>query len=132
MFFPNHSSPLIRSSPLVAYPIATLAPSYTSSPTISGFVISSPLTSIRVNFPPGIAIPMLPYFSSALSAGRYAMRAVASVCPYITTNFLPLSLAYSANFLWSSGESFPPACVIYLRLGSSILKNLSFSSISKI
>ena len=58
------------------------------------------------------------------------MRAVASVWPYITIKLRPVCAAYSANSLCSFGASFPPACVMVLREGSSMSKKESRLNIS--
>lgn len=41
------------------------------------------------NEPPGMGMPMAPGCSAARCGGRYAIRAVASVCPYITNSSTP-------------------------------------------
>ncbi len=77
------------------------------------------------------AVTYATFFATrAFSAGKYDIRAVASVCPYITINFFPVSSAHFANFSCNCGESFPPACVTYLKDGNCILSKRNLFNIS--
>ena len=128
----NEMYPNIAQMPSSIYNYASLFQysNLLSVPATMDCVILLPAASIKSNRPPGMATPMAPHFSKDFSAGRYAIRAVASACPYMTTNFLFSRSAYSANFLCSSGKIFPPACVIVRKSGSLRLKNINLSNIS--
>src|ERR1700752_3148080 len=86
--------------------------------------ISIPCSSIKENSPPGKEEPILPDFSKTSSEGRMLIRAVASVCPYITKKRLPELKAYSEIYLFRPSFNLPPACVIVSNDGNSIWENL--------
>jgi hypothetical protein len=65
----------------------------------------------RRNEPPGIGTPIAVGRDSASSGGRYAIRAVASVCPYMTKSFQPSRRPWAAYRTTRSGASRPPAWV---------------------
>jgi hypothetical protein len=82
--------------------------------------------------PPGIGTPIVPARSAASSGGRYAIRAVASVAPYMTTRSQPARSPAPAHRRTFSGASRPPAWVTQRRCGRSISSKPTRSSSSNV
>ena len=61
--------------------------------------------------PPGTGIPIVSAWDTARWGGRWAIRAVASVAPYMTWKSQPRSRPSCAYLATRSGASLPPACV---------------------
>lgn len=72
---------------------------------VDRFVVGGPSTESMRNEPLGIGTPMVPGCSAARPGGRYAIRAVASVAPYMTNRSQPRCWPVSAQDRTLSGAS---------------------------